>query len=159
MKKTSNQGLTCVLLFAVLLLGGGYLGRPWLQSYLWEQELDREIAQLKPQIEGFEAMQKQNQEMAAKIEFLENIFCEQDRLLEILSELTDMFPEGTYLNFLNAREGVLLLQGFSNSASQLLPLLSGSRYLQSPELQAPFTRDPITMKERFFIKARMEAKK
>ena len=149
---------TYILLAALLLLGSAYFGRQLLQEYLYVQELDREIAGLKPQVDEVEAIRKQNQQLENKIEYLEKMFCAQDNLLEMLAEMTGMFPDDTYLIFLNDREGEVVIQGFSQSASQLMPLISKSNYLKSPEHQSPITRDPITNKERFFIKARLEGK-
>jgi general secretion pathway protein L len=120
------------------------------------QRLEQEIAALRPQVEEVDRIRKESQVLEGKIKYVEQMFCATDHNLELLTEMTTTIPDDTYLLYLSNREGDIMFQGLSQSASSLLPLLSKSKYLRGVEPQAPFTRDPVSGKERFSLKARVE---
>ncbi len=156
---------TYVLLTFLLLLTAAYFGRDLVQTYFYSKDLEKEIADLKPQVEEVEAIRREMQQLEVKIKYLEKTFCARDGVLEALSEMTTLLPDDTYYNFLSSREtdintrGMdLTIQGLSSSANQVPSLLSKSSYLKSVMHQSAVTTDPTTKKERFYIKARLEAK-
>lgn len=145
------------LLVVLALLGVAFFGREFYQEQVYLRGLEQEIAALRPQVEEVDAIRKESQILEDKINYLRQLLCATDHNLELMSEMTTSVPDDTYLLYLSNRDGEIMLQGLSQSASALLPLLSKSKYLKGVEPQAPFTRDPVSGKERFQLKARMEA--
>lgn len=147
----------CTLLIALGLLAAGYFGREFYQERIFLTQLEDEIASLKPQVEEVDAIRKETQAVEEKIKYVQSLFCASDQNLELLAEMTSTIPDDTYLFYYSNRDGDIMFQGISQSASALLPMLSKSRHMKNLEPQSSFTRDPVSGKERFSMKARVEA--
>jgi Tfp pilus assembly protein PilN len=77
------------------------------------------------------------------------------RALPLLRELTELLPQDAWLSQLNADLRGVELVGQANAASQLIPLLEGSGWLERAEFTSPVTRGRD--REQFRLRAGWEA--
>jgi general secretion pathway protein L len=81
------------------------------------------------------------------------------RLMELMSLLTQLTPEDTWLNYLSLRNGQLILRGESKSAIKYLADLSKTEGLTDVKFASPVTRDPGTNEERFNVQLQLDMEK
>ena len=81
------------------------------------------------------------------------------QLLELLSFLTRLTPEDTWLNYLSLRQGQLILRGESKSAIKYLSELSKTEGFIDVKFASPVTRDPGTGMEKFNIQLQLDMEK
>ena len=76
-------------------------------------------------------------------------------LLGILTLLTELTPQDTWLNYLSLREGELMLRGESGSAIKYLTELSQVKGFEDVRFASPVTRTPSSEHERFNVQIRV----
>ncbi len=81
------------------------------------------------------------------------------QLMELMSFLTQLTPEDTWLNYLSLRNGQLILRGESKSAIKYLADLSKTDGLTDVKFASPVTRDPGTNQERFNVQLQLDMEK
>jgi general secretion pathway protein L len=121
---------------------------------------------LKIQINQLDARWKPIEQMAARItkfkddqKTLSDFNREDYQLLELLSFLTQLTPDDTWLNYLSLRKGQLILRGESKSALKYLADLSKTEGLTDVKFASPVTRDPGTDLERFNVQLQLDMEK
>ena len=80
-------------------------------------------------------------------------------LMELLSVLTQVTPDDTWLNFLSLRKGQLILRGESKSAIKYLSELSKTDGLTDVKFASPVTRNPASDQERFNVQLQLDMDK
>ena len=81
------------------------------------------------------------------------------QLMGLMSLLTQLTPEDTWLNYLSLRNGQLILRGESKSAIKYLADLSKTEGLTDVKFASPVTRDPGTNEERFNVQLQLDMEK
>ncbi len=81
------------------------------------------------------------------------------QLLDLLSLITMLTPDDTWLNYLSLRKGQLILRGESKSALKYLAALSKTEGLTDVKFASPVTRDPGTDLERFNVQLQLDMEK
>lgn len=76
-------------------------------------------------------------------------------MLGILTLLTEVTPQDTWLNYLSLRQGELMLRGESSSAIKYLTELSKVKGFEDVRFASPVTRNPSSDKERFNVQIRL----
>jgi len=155
--KTVSTVLTSLAFFLFLAWGVGIYFQ-----YRGELEAtNAEIKKRKPEVEVVEKLQKQNEGLGKTILELQKIKSEETSKIEILREITQLLPDGAWIwNFrYNGKE--IEISGFTDSASDLIPLLDKSPLFEKVEFLTPVTKERVVdkEKERFKIKARMEGRR
>jgi len=155
--KTVSTILTSLAFFLFLAWGVGIY-------FQYRSELEvtnAEIKKRKPEVEAVEKLQKQNERLGKTILELQRIKSEETSKIEILREITQLLPVGTWIwNFrYNGKE--IEISGFTDSASDLIPLLDKSPLFEKVEFLTPVTKERAVdrEKERFKIKAKIEGRK
>lgn len=90
--------------------------------------------------------------------FLQNKKQDNPTLVTILSEVTTILPDHTYLTRFKLDHEKLEIEGRSNNANSLVPKLDKSTKWFSPEISG-VTNDRVTNKEKFTIKALLDEPK
>jgi general secretion pathway protein L len=117
-------------------------------------------------VEALEKLQKQNDECCKEMSELDQIRLREISKIDVLEELTKIFPDTVWIwNFkYNGKE--VELSGFADSASDLISLLDRSPLFEKVEFMAPVTKERQMRpdgenkeKERFKIKMKLEARK
>jgi general secretion pathway protein L len=75
--------------------------------------------------------------------------------VEVMDELSQRLPDGTYLEKLAIEENRLTLIGLSNEAPALIGRLQDSSLWRSPALAGALQTDPTTRKDRFTLTAEL----
>jgi len=121
---------------------------------------------LKAQINQLETRWKPIEELQTRItkfredqKTLSEFNHEDYRLMELMSFLTQVTPEDTWLNYLSLRKGQLILRGESKSALKYLAELSKIEGLTDVKFASPVTRDPGTDQERFNVQIELDIDK
>ncbi len=121
---------------------------------------------LKVQINQLEARWKPIEQIQTRItkfqedqKTLSQFKSEDYQLLELLSFLTRLTPEDTWLNYLSLRQGQLILRGESKSAIKYLSELSKTEGFIDVKFASPVTRDPGTGMEKFNIQLQLDMEK
>ena len=71
----------------------------------------------------------------------------------MLSELTQLLPDHTWLTRLEMNQQRVRLEGESAEASSLIGLLERSQYLHNVSFVSPITNNPRTQRDRFSLQA------
>ncbi|MHC1725716.1 MAG: PilN domain-containing protein [Syntrophobacteraceae bacterium] len=80
-------------------------------------------------------------------------------LLELLTFLTQLTPEDTWINYLSLRKGQLVLRGESKSAIKFLSELSKTDGMSDVKFASPVTRNPASDLERFNVQVQLDVDK
>ena len=89
--------------------------------------------------------------MRQRLSFLQNDAAASDEAIRILKELTDRFPNGTWISSLRIEGRNVEMEGFSPSASELFPALTRDGRFRSVDFGAPILRQGENM-ERFKLR-------
>jgi general secretion pathway protein L len=166
-KKVKQIGKPLLILLTFLAV---FFGLTWgagtVVHYKKEwNAVNAEIRKRRPEVEALEKLQKQKDDCRKEMAELDQIRSGEIRKVEVLEELTRLLPETTWIWNLKYNGKEIELSGFTDSASDLIPLLDKSPLFEKVEFMAPVTKemqmrgDGNKEKERFKIKARIEGRK
>lgn len=149
-------------LLGIILLFAAYA---FYQVHLTDQ-LAQTSKRLKVQVNQLEIQWKPIEEFQTRIsKFQEDrkTLSEFNRegypLLELLSFLTQLTPDDTWLNYLSLRKGQLIIRGESKSAIKYLSELSKTEGLSDVKFASPVTRNPASDMERFNVQLQLDIEK
>ena len=100
-------------------------------------------------------LRKELKDTIVSSRFLQNKKKETPQLMTVLSEVTSVFPEHTYITRFKISGDSLEIVGQSNNANSLIAKLDASPNIFVPQLVST-TPDPRTGKEKFTIKAELK---
>jgi general secretion pathway protein L len=80
-------------------------------------------------------------------------------VLEVLTELTSILPDDTWLSGVSIRGREVQLRGFSSASAALIPIVESSPLLRGASFRAPILRDSLSEAERFDLAAAIGAEK
>ena len=113
-------------------------------------------SQLQKQAKTSKSLRKELKSVIVSSKFLQNKKNDISSVVTVLSELTSILPDTTYLSKVKVSEGKLEITGQSDNANVLVPELNKSSNWFAPQISGPITPDPRTKKERFTIKAELK---
>ncbi|WP_058553854.1 PilN domain-containing protein [Thiohalocapsa sp. ML1] len=137
-------GLVLVLVAAVLI------------SPLWQAEraaasLETELRQVRRiALEVEEVREALERARLGSVEVL-NRKREQPRMTDLLRELTDLLPDGTWVQTLNVRDAEVDIRGESNQATALIGMLERGPGISAVRFRSPVMQVATTGQERFHI--------
>ena len=157
-------------LFVVLSLLALLLALSWGTGafFHYRNELDAinsEIRTRKPEVETIEGLQKKNGVFQKEISEMEKIKSGEPSKIAILNELTQLLPNTVWIWNLKYDGKEIEMNGYADSASDLIPLIDKSPLFERVEFSAPVTKERQMgaegdrEKERFRIKVRIEGRK
>ena len=117
-------------------------------------QVNRQIAHLTPEVREVETLLKEGRDLAKQLGTLSIINNSPDKLV-ILKNLTQIIPDNTWLYNMQLNKQILEISGISQSASELIPLLEQSGWLQKTEFVSPIVTD-ANKNEHFKIKAEIK---
>lgn len=121
--------------------------------------LKKQVAHLETQWKPIEQLQARINKFQEDKKTLSEFHAEGYPLLEILTLLTRITPEDTWLNYLSLRKGQLILRGESKSAIKYLPELSKVEGFGDVRFASPVTRNPSSDEERFNVQLQIDLQK
>jgi len=136
---------------AALLLGIAWPAAVVLKARADLQRLDCHVEELRPYAERHQAALAEMSEIRTKLLILREAAVASGETILILRELTDRFPNGTWIASLRLDERSVDIEGFSPSANELFPMLTRDGRFRSVNFGAPIMRQSETM-ERFRLR-------
>ncbi|MCF6318804.1 MAG: PilN domain-containing protein [Proteobacteria bacterium] len=107
---------------------------------------------LQKQARTSKLLKKELKAVIISSKFLQTKKASYPALVEILSEVTSILPNSTYVTRLKVSQDKLEITGQSDNANSLVPKLDQSNQWYTPQIGS-VTSDPRTKKEKFTIKA------
>jgi general secretion pathway protein L len=146
-------------LIVIFALYGIYQMRSAETMVQTSKQLRVQISQLETRWQPIEQLQTRITKFREDQKTLSEFNREDYRPLELLSFLTQLTPDDTWLNYLSLRQGQLILRGESKSAIKYLSELSKIEGLSDVKFASPVTRDPGTDQERFNVQLQLDMDK
>lgn len=153
--------VTWVLLALLGIYTGFALYQMHSHSRLLEKtsQLKREIAQLEAQWKPIEQLQNRIAKFQEDQKTLSQFSAEGYPVFEILTLLSQITPEDTWLNYFSLRKGQIILRGESKSAVKYLSELSKVDGFSEVKFASPVTRSPSSDLERFNVQFQVDLEK
>lgn len=151
---TKLTGLLLTRFFLILLLSLAvvWLGSIFIQSRITLAKVERQVAQLAPEVREVEKQLSEAQNLVKQYHELKRRVEQYPGALPILRDLTQIIPEHTHLFSFRLSKGQVELSGKSASASDLISILEKSGRFTRTEFISPIVTDE-TGSEIFKIKA------
>ena len=132
------------------------LGIAWPTAVAWKakaelRRLDAQVAALRPAAEQYEETLSELDDAQERIAVLREEASVSGETLQILRELTDRVPNGTWLLSVRMEGRKVDIEGLSPSAAEIFPALTRDGRFRSVEFGAPITRQADNI-ERFKIR-------
>jgi len=154
-KLTRPRLVTAGIVCATVLLGIAFAVTHVVLSERYLGRVNDEIRRLDPQAKGIETLVAERDRTRRLLAGLDSARRASLPALPILRDLTETLPVTAWLQTVSMdQEGVELI-GQAEAASQLIPLLEGSRWLERVEFTSPVTQ--LQGREQFRIRAAWEA--
>lgn len=118
-----------------------------------EADMTRQVAAAKIGADKVMGLRDAVERIKVETAILKNKRKETPRAIAVINEITRILPDGTWLDELSLREGVVQVQGFSPQASALIATIEGSAMLTDTRFRAPVTQQASLGVERFHISA------
>jgi Tfp pilus assembly protein PilN len=145
-----TAGVASVTALLGLALAFAHVGK--IEAYLGR--LTEEIRRLDAEAKAVDVVGGERARVRRVLAGLESVQRERLPVLPVLRELTEALPDSAWLQALSMdREGVELT-GQADTASQLIPVLEASRWIERAQFTSPVTK--LQGKEQFRIRAAWE---
>jgi len=151
----SDSGISRAFLGAAAVAALAF-GIAWPSTVAWKAKtdlamFDARVAALRPSAEKYEETLSDLDDAQGRIAALREEASASGETLQILRELTDRLPNGTWLLALRLEGRKVDIEGLSPSASEIFPALTRDGRFRSVEFGAPITRQADNI-ERFKIR-------
>ena len=162
-KKVSRFGIYLAMVLSViaLVLAGVWIIHPLLQDRNELSRISGEVKDKKPKVDAIEAILKEKALLEKEVREFEALRAEEVSKLEVLKELSEILPPTVWVWNVKLRSKDIEINGFANSASDLIAILDKSSLLEKVEFSSPVTKERRLFgeqaeKERFRISAKLE---
>jgi len=122
------------------LMGLVVLAHGLLEPALYGSAVSRRIQQLRPQAEAVERQDEQMARLSGRAALLAGLRTQTWQKLLVLRELTNLLPDGTWVQSLDVGPGTAEFSGLSTRAADLIQPLENSPYFSQVEFASPITR-------------------
>ncbi len=135
----------------LLLLVSAVLMTPIIQKTRSHENLTQELRRIRTAAEEVEQVREAlERARLGSVEVL-NRKREQPRMTNLLRELTDLLPDGTWVQTMNYRDGETDIRGESTQATALIGLLEQGPGISAVSFRSPVMQVGSTGQERFHI--------
>jgi Tfp pilus assembly PilM family ATPase/Tfp pilus assembly protein PilN len=148
-----GKKLTWALVVLAVVTGLLWQGGKLVRQRLELQRIRDSIEQLRPNAEATVQLRQQAEKIKRQIQILTNETNKKPGTLETFRELSQIIPGSAWLSNLDYEEKKLVISGYAQSASGLIPVLEASPLLEKVKFSAPINVDPYMQRERFQIEA------
>jgi general secretion pathway protein L len=152
--KVGKFTTTMTLLIAFLSLAVLWGGSALIYKRVVLYQVNRQVDRIAPEARQVEHLLKESRDLAKQMESMRKIGQSTDKL-QILKDLTRLIPDNTWIFSLRLHKQNLEISGLSQSASELIPRLEKSGWLQKTEFASPIVTDASKL-EHFKIKAEIK---
>jgi Tfp pilus assembly protein PilN len=149
-----GQLVTAVMLGLATILGLGLLGAQAYQRDRHVNLLSQEIRRLDPEVKAVQQLAAEVAQKKKLVAALKSVEANGLRALPFLRNLTELLPQDAWLQALNMDSQGVEIIGQAGAASQLIPTLEASPWLERVEFTSPVTKGQG--KEQFRLRASWE---
>ena len=143
--------VTGLLAALTLFLAAAILITPLWQKTQEQEALQRELRRVRIAAEDVQRVRADlERARLGSVEVLQRKR-EQPRMTDLLRELTDLLPDGTWVQTLNVRDGAVDVRGESTQATALIGLLEQGPGISQVAFRSPVMQVGGTGQERFHI--------
>lgn len=121
---------TAALLFLLVLLGAGFLVRPWMQNQAYAEALQERIAVFENAVTEVRDAKSQAEDARRKLAILRRLNGRTRSDLAILNELSQRVPDTAWLQQLQISDDGVKLNGEAQNAADLLRVLNAAQSVQ-----------------------------
>lgn len=147
---------TIILILAVLAVLAIYTAAPiWIEGGRLK-EIEAQITLRKEEARKVEPLKKEISALEEETSAIESFKKSRPMTLNIIKELTLIFPNTAWLNRVKLTTAAIELEGYAASATEILPKVEASKYLKKAEFSSPTFWDARMKANRFIIKAEIE---
>lgn len=151
--KASRNGTIQKLMWLVIGLIFLTAFTPIVINYIYINKLEKELEALQPKINEVKKLQKEYENMLSHVGYLVEKKERYPSIIKLLDAITQATPDHTFVKRLTLEEGSLTLQGLSQSASELIPILDEIGLFKDIRFTAPVTQSGDNNLERYSISA------
>lgn len=144
-----NMGLmvTTLLLFLTALYG------PLMVKSNQLSELEAEVDNYRQQAMSAQPIIKERDEILSRTRFLDEKVQSNKEMIKVISELSRLLPDNTWLSRLIIRNGEIQIHGESDTAIAIIQLIEDSPMFNDAQFRSPVTQNNITRKDKFHVSA------
>jgi general secretion pathway protein L len=153
--RSFGRRLNFALGIAVLILTGVAVYLPFQTAELSAARLETQLAEVKKKTTEVSHARSEIAALGEDSMFLVNRKRRAPNVTEILSQITKVMPDETWLVEFQLSAAELQVAGFSASASDLIGFLEHTPLFRNTAFRSPVTQDPASQRERFHIAARV----
>jgi Tfp pilus assembly protein PilN len=153
-RATRGQAVTAVMLGLTAVLGLGLLAAQTSQRDRYVNRLSQEIRRLDPEVRAVQLLAAEVAQKKKLVSALRRVEASGLRTLPFLRDLTELVPQDAWLQSLNMDSQGVEIIGQAGAASQLIPTLESSPWLERVEFTSPVTKGQG--KEQFRLRATWE---
>jgi Tfp pilus assembly protein PilN len=135
------SGPIWVLACSAALMAVAAVGHGWVENQLYGRALGRQAQQLAAASAQVRNKEQQAAALAGRARILEGVREETWGKLHILRELTQLLPDGTWVQEFQVSDSMVELYGYSDHAADLVRPLESSPYFTQVEFTSPIIRD------------------
>ena len=103
-------------------------------------KLENRIAEINAQADKLNALREQNKRLVGDLRRLRATIRDGLSPVEVLKELTELLPDGTWLNSLSIDEDAIRLRGVSRSSTTVIELMENSPLFKDVRFDSPVTK-------------------
>ncbi|MCH8819573.1 MAG: PilN domain-containing protein [Acidobacteria bacterium] len=122
-----------VLAGLLFIMGLAVMTREYVQQQRLLAQVETQLQVLQPDVDRTMTLRTEREDRLAELDELRDFMGGRQTVLVVLKELTEIIPDGSFLQNINIQGDRVSINGFSNSASALLKTLLGSQSLESVE--------------------------
>jgi Tfp pilus assembly protein PilN len=120
------------------------------------QEIERQIALRRDEAKKVEGLKKEIDGLAAELDEIRRFKESRPMALTIVKELTTILPKTVWLTRARASEETVDIEGYAQSATEILPRLEQSNLFRKVEFTSPTIKDSRMNADRFLIRMELE---
>jgi len=154
-KPSRTSRYVMIILCALLVISASaWWGGGIVRNRAMAEKIDMELSRLGDEIKRVEKDRQQCRELIRQIEILQTIKGRLPRTLDIIKELTERIPTGAWLIEMRIAGDSVIIGGYAETATQLIPLLEDSPLFRDVAFLSPVSK---TRKgnERFRIRLKL----
>lgn len=151
--------ITVLLLLFIAALAGIAMIMPLQRQEKVIQEIDRQINSRKEEVKRVEALKKEIEALTKDIATIRGFKDKRPTTLTLLKELTNVLPKTVWLTRVRITETNADIEGYANSATEIISKLEASPLFRKVEFASPTIRDTRLNADRFVIKMELEGLK
>jgi general secretion pathway protein L len=146
-----SQWISAGLAGTAVALGIAVATIPFYRQQKELKMLEEPLARLKAEADAVLNTRRALKQMGAAAQIVLDARSGKPSTLQVLNELTQIIPDGTWLDTMRYADAIVDISGHSNAASALVGLIENSPVFAQTRFLAPVTRDPQSEAESFRI--------